>query len=509
MRHGLQSLCWVLMALVASSPVYGTDLRSQLDRGHRLLLQYGYQLHAYEDCAVKPGSDPIDLNRLRNANFNGVNLGSAPDWAKEMSTPPTGNYYWSHWSARATDPNLPSQQGLVMASVSDEKDLSDPTVVSNSARWLADFRTIQPNVIGFVTDQGRYSGSLASIKNYMAAAQPDMLFWDHYVFGGDNGSPNPWPGGSPTMLYTCMGKYRTAALAGNNGDFTKPIPYGMCTQTYKVNGYMLSESELNVQYGAGWAYGYTSLFAFTYGNQGPGDPLASVFFSGVGDTNPTPLYYSVARLNQQTQNLAPSLLRLKSVNLQFVRGQHKSGFSTVTNDLPDYATQWSVSTSGDPYVTGVTATNVGANGTKKNGGLRGDLIVGYFKPLLEDFDGPNFSNQLYFMITNGLTDTLGDRLVTRQLVHLTFNFGTSGITSLQELDRDTGQVLIVPLVYDGGSNYHLDWYLYGGEGDLFKYNTGAPFVIPEPSAAALLLTLLSTMSLAAMRLRHRGGEKHK
>ena len=203
-----------------------------------------------------------------------------------------------------------------------------------------------------------------------------------------------------------------------------------------------------------------------------------MLFDGPNDSNPTPLYYTVARLNKQTQNLAPAILRLKSTNLQFKLGRHKAGFSSVKNDLPSYASEWSTASSGDPYMTGITVTNVGnPNGApKKNDAFAGDVIVGYYKPLLEDFDGPSFSNQLYFTITNGLTDSAGDRVDTRQLVRLNFNFGTSGINSLQQLDRDTGQVLTVPLVLSGGTNYYLDRYLYGGEGDLFKYNTGAPFV---------------------------------
>src|SRR6185369_3473388 len=62
-----------------------------------------------------------------------------------------------------------------------------------------------------------------------------------------------------------------------------------------------------------------------------------------------------------------------------------------------------------------------------------------------------------------------------QTIRLTFNFGSTGIHNLQRLSRDTGQVELVPLIYEGGSTYHLDLTLDGGTGDLFKYNDGIPF----------------------------------
>jgi hypothetical protein len=80
------------------------------------------------------------------------------------------------------------------------------------------------------------------------------------------------------------------------------------------------------------------------------------------------------------------------------------------------------------------------------------------------------------MVTNGLSDPTGLVSETRQKITLTFDFGTSGITGLQRLSRTTGYLENVVLIHDGGSQYHLDLTLDGGTGDLFKYDTGAPFV---------------------------------
>lgn len=83
------------------------------------------------------------------------------------------------------------------------------------------------------------------------------------------------------------------------------------------------------------------------------------------------------------------------------------------------------------------------------------------------------------MVTNGLTDYTGDADACEQVIHISFDFWTSGITSLQRLNRSTGEVEVIStsngLTYSNGL-YHLDLTLSGGTGDLFKYNTGGNFV---------------------------------
>jgi hypothetical protein len=478
---------------------------NDLDRGHRLLLQYGFQLQANAflgSRATHPyPTDPVNLNVLKAANFNNIHFGSA-NWDAVMWTSPSaGDYYWSRWSATPTNPNASSQQGLVMASGQDELNIADPAVRTQYANYLSQMRATMPNVISHTTQIG-WQPSLADLQAYMAQGQPDMLYFDEYVFD----SADQWQGGSPTRLYDVMGKFRVAARAGNNGAYTKPIPVGQWAQTYKRGGYTLSQSEMSLYWGASWAYGYKSIAVHTYGTRDPNNELASVFFSGPDGTNPTAHYYRAAELNRQTLNLAPALLRLKSENVLFVLGKHEEkifNFSrlrwenvAVDNEMPDYTRRWA--DSDDPYMTAINVTNVSSpGGSFKNAGLAGDVIVGYFKPLHEGLDGPNFSEQLYFMITNGLTASSGDQYDTRQLVRLHFDFGSTGMNSLLRLDRDTGQVVETVLIHDGGSLYHLDWFLLGGEGDLFKYNTGAAFVIPEPATAVMV----SLFGLALLRRR--------
>jgi hypothetical protein len=140
------------------------------------------------------------------------------------------------------------------------------------------------------------------------------------------------------------------------------------------------------------------------------------------------------------------------------------------NEAPQTVALWA--SQAIPYITGISATNPGS----LNGGCRGDVLVSRFKVLDESFDGTGYTNEVYFMITNGLVDEVADAVATSQQIRIDFNFASSGITGLQRISRDLGIVQVVPLVHDSGSLYHLDMTLDGGTGDLFKFNTGAPFV---------------------------------
>jgi hypothetical protein len=138
----------------------------------------------------------------------------------------------------------------------------------------------------------------------------------------------------------------------------------------------------------------------------------------------------------------------------------------------------------------------------KNDGLPGDIILSWYKPMDESFDGLAYTDERYFMVVNGLTGADGTAADYRQEVLLDFVFPTaSGITALQELDPDTGLVDNVPLTYMGSNKYRLTLDLDGGMGELFKFNDGAPFVgvVPEPSSISLLG--LGALSLTARRRR--------
>jgi hypothetical protein len=147
----------------------------------------------------------------------------------------------------------------------------------------------------------------------------------------------------------------------------------------------------------------------------------------------------------------------------------------VNNLIPSGVENWIPNDPVGPndYLQNVTATNTGI---VKNDGLAGDVIVGYFEPLDGSLTNAGHEDDSYFMIVNGLSDILGTAVETIQQIRLDFDFGASGIDSLLRLSRDTGNVELVSLMFDGGSLYHLDLNLEGGTGDLFKYNNGGTFV---------------------------------
>jgi hypothetical protein len=255
---------------------------------------------------------------------------------------------------------------------------------------------------------------------------------------------------------------------------------------------------MRLQTFAALTMGYTDLSCFTY-NSGSSTLFDS---AAMGDNSPNTSYYQFKETARQARNLGPALTRLisKGSGTRFNAGKNATG---GTNPLPlDWKT-WAVGSEGDPYITSLSATNLGT----RNGGNRGDILIGYFNPLLESYDGPNFSNELYFMITNGLSDPTGLVAESRQQITVNFDFKTSGINSLLRLSRDTGQVEVVPLISDGTSRYHLSLVLDGGTGDLFKFNDGSPFVgfnaVPEPSAISLLALAATPLLLLKVHARRR------
>jgi hypothetical protein len=154
----------------------------------------------------------------------------------------------------------------------------------------------------------------------------------------------------------------------------------------------------------------------------------------------------------------------------------------------------------DPYLSGPFNDPGTNNQGTLNGGLDGDVIISWFKPLDESFDGAAFSDQRYIMVTNGLADMDGTGAQTAQQIKLNFgSSGTNGVkfpyTFLQKLDRETGLIVDVPLTQLTTNVWQLDIVIPGGTSELFKFPTGAPFVgVPEPGTIAML-------PLAALLLR--------
>ncbi len=104
------------------------------------------------------------------------------------------------------------------------------------------------------------------------------------------------------------------------------------------------------------------------------------------------------------------------------------------------------------------------------------MIISWFRPLDESFDGPNFNNEIYMMVVNGLTDTTGPAADCTQEIKLTFDLTSNpNVTGITLLDPETGELHDAPLTRIK-SRSQLILNLVGGGAALFKFNDGAPFV---------------------------------
>ncbi|WP_299411679.1 hypothetical protein [Acaryochloris sp. IP29b_bin.148] len=489
---GTASLLFGLSGL----PAHASSLElNRLDRGHRILIQRGLQLSArvYGINAESRPNDDEFWTDWQASNFTAIDVGG---WTPRLEAD-RENVRWVTWRSNKQDPTqsfsdsfFASGQGqtLVGWQYKDEQDIGDPTELKALETWIKHHRPLLPNTLLYTNQHGdeRFGGSGsyedASLRRYLRRVQPDMLMQDTYPYGVWNDLGNQ--GGRPAQLLYAMVRYRKFALAGHDGSGRKPIPYGLWVQAFRGSSAIgtwsrfPSESELRQQQFSALTLGYKFISAYTYNGNRSFGTWESPFFSRPLGKGPTPAFRQIAEINRQSLNLGPTLVRLLSTDIRIVPGPPALS-DLITPKIPLWNPQ------ADPYMTRLEAQNLGTI----YGGRRGDVLVGYFKPLLESFDGPA-KNQHYFMLTNGLAGKRHSIEQTRQKLTVEFDFGDSGITGLQRLSRETGNVeaiqagwteevapgLISRFVSLGDRKYRLTLVLDGGTGDLFKFDTGAPFV---------------------------------
>lgn len=179
-------------------------------------------------------------------------------------------------------------------------------------------------------------------------------------------------------------------------------------------------------------------------------------------------------LQIQGRNLG-AVLVLK--DMLYIPGQHRDGAGNVVNNaapvgMRSYPSGYYGAIK-DPWFRGVhNIANLGS----KNNGLSGDVILAWFQVADESLDGPDYSDQWYFLVANALVDPTGPAAGTRQNIQLNFINGVS--KQVQRLNRETGQIDLIDLEFipNSGGRRRLTINLDGGAADLFKFNTGAPFV---------------------------------
>lgn len=474
------------------------DALQTLDRGHRILIQRGLQIHALTLGFTTKGreNDPELWQNWQASNFTTLDVGS-----ELLASPQTiaGKKLWSTWRGNPQNPaqSLPEHffqteqiQNLVSWQYKDEQDIGKESELQELEAWIKHYRPRLPNTLLYTNQHGdeRFGGygstSDLNIQRYMRRIQPDLLMQDTYPYGIWNDLGNQ--GGRPAQLYYAMMRYRRLALAGNDGTGRRPIPYGLWIQSFKgtatgvgIWSRFPSESELHQQQFTALTLGFKLINAFTYNSTTDvGGELSAPFFKQPFGKDPTPAFHHIAEINRQSLNLGPTLVRLLSTDVRIVP-RPPALADLIAPDIP----RWDAKA--DPYMSRLEVQNLGT----LYGGRRGDVLVGYFKPLLESFDGAA-TNQHYFMLTNGLAGKNHSIAQTRQKLTVEFDFGESTITGLQRLNRQTGKVdsiqagwteEVAPGLssrFDGLSDrkYRLTLILDGGTGDLFKFDTGAPFV---------------------------------
>ncbi|MCK5853133.1 LamG domain-containing protein [bacterium] len=463
-----------LLTFFVSNFVSGINVPDSLDRGHKLLLEYGLQYQALVFPFSYPAGESFSMSRWEESNFSTPNTHETASPATFGSAP---GIYWSRWMNWADCEGSMNLQDwerdyiptLVALQAGDEKDFGGSGVVNTMRDCFAHWRTNYPRAIAYTSQHGWDGANVAQHQAYQATALPDMVNMFVYEYKDGNGVT----GCTQYKWYRALGKYRHIGLLGNDGTGNRPIPSSCFYQSFIHEGNRhIGLSELSVCQYAPLLFGYKFTIAFFYNDPTTDESsLEEELFDSDGDKDPNNHFYQAAANNLKIKKLGPALVRLISTkdNCYVIPGS--------AGIVPDYCASWNSSI--DPYITSISQNNPGT----RNGGNDGDVWVGYFNPLHESFDGAAYNNELYFMILNGLAQVDGFPDEAMQQITLNFDFGTSGITSLLRLNRTTGKTEVVNLTHVSGNQYTITLEINGGAADLFKFNNGAPFVgyidIPE------------------------------
>ncbi len=497
-----QRSTFVLSILTAC--VCATSAQAQIGKANQILINRGLQIEA-----LSVPYDTFHVSTCSNANYTAVlwtwdSPRSYDNMSGLMGSP---GFPWGRWASDENDMPPLGQEASYMGQLghlqlADEWDLNDSTTRTRAVNWFNSLSGNWPNTILAANNWGGQISD-GNLIDFVSRAQPDMICFDTYpwqcVWDGSAsnhiGAVIPGP---PTSWYTFLRIYRDISRAYN-------IPFGNYVQTFHaVQDYNNtvyrdpSPSELRLNHSGALAFNSKMLIDFLYNNGS-----SSLFIPPGGDSNPSSLLAEKADAALRARNLGKALVRLKPIDdatsswttsVMFVRGKDSNG---NLNPIPInfYAgpggtnpnTDW-VADRNDPYLRGWVVTNTGT----KNNGQPGDVIIAWFKPLDESFDGP-FTNETYFMVVNGLTDPTGTAADCSQNIKLNF---LDTFTDVQVLNPETGnlETQTLPVV---STRRQLTLDLNGGDAVLFKISDGAPFVgLPTTDAPVITLQPASRTNVA-------------
>jgi hypothetical protein len=501
--------------------------QAQISKGTQILLNRGLQIQgnvAWDDY--------FHVNTYTNMNYTSPNFFS-PAELSLLGSPP--GVPWSRWVNDTNDMPPKIQNGvdetpymsqLVSLEMLDEANLNDGPTFTNEVNWFNAVRSNFPNTILYINS---YGGQLSdsTLGNFIAQAQPDMICFDSYPFLDDynSGVPNTWP---YTGWYSELRRYRQWGIAAN-------IPFGTYMQTFHaVQDYNQtiyrnpSPSELRFNVSAALAFNSKVLIDFTY-NTGA-TSLFSILPNGYsGDIYTNQLTGEKQDANRRAQNLGRALMCLQPIydihnqsqtnpappgpvssdpcgclaqgtttSIMLLQGHYLSGGVTNISPPPisfqadpqttpnnpanpanSFYTWWEQGKN-DPWLKGTVVTNLGT----VNNHLAGEVIISWFKPLSPLYVGTNYTNEIYFMVVNALTDNNTNGTAADCLQQISLNFANK-FTNVVMLNPETGLLSTNALpVIGAGTVRQLTLNLNGGDAALFKLDTGAAFVGHVPPAKA-------------------------
>ena len=217
-----------------------------------------------------------------------------------------------------------------------------------------------------------------------------------------------------------------------------------------------SESELRLQRFTTLAYGAKGLVDFMWPCHSPPSVPGAGYWDGSG--KPTPMYKCLGPINREIANVAKSLVRLTSVGAYHLN---------KTANAEHFVRHWMDVDTDKPAWLRRTWQLVNVSGTLN----RNNIMVGFFR---------DDAGQEYFMVVNkdNAANQTGEELVTE--VNLTFH---PSVKAIQRLRRSDGSVERIAV----SRNYTFS--LSGGTGDLFKFDTGAPFAGVDPIVLPTLTSI--------------------
>ena len=466
-----KNLITVLLSLISIWQLAITANAYELSRGRSIILDRGLQVQALTFLYYG-----VDVDRWLNANFSTINFWDLYDVGASLLEQMPPDTQWSriypcgNYGDTLSAAEMQYVENFVSMQYGDEMFIHfgmTQELLTDMRNKYAQWRSLYPNAIAYTNCHGETFDSVGDLLYYMQATEPDMIMYDYYPSVS-------FPTHDRNLMYARMQRYRTAGLLGIDGTGQKPIPYGQYLNLHRFSETdpLPSESYIRLNQFSSWAFGFTYLSGFTY-NKVTVDGFSSMLFNGVGDSSPTPVYNYVAETNRQSRNLGPALTRLVSSGIFMRPG---SGKSTSGTGLLPWTSRAGTTAGYNDYLVDLIPTVSGGGNPDFS---YDDLLIGYFKPLLDDNSDYPFAEGLHFMLVNGAAQ--GTAAESAQWYRLVFDLANSGCNSLAHLNRNSGDLELLPLTPIGGTQYIYDAYLPGGTGDLFcLWNSANPLYPPGP-----------------------------